>query len=310
MAGALTRWPLASDAHAHRINVSENITYLVTSGAERYVLRLHRIGYHSRAAIESELAWIAAIQAAGTIATPAPVPGRDGKVLQEFEGRHRIVLFAFVEGDEPDPDADLAGAFRDLGQIAAKLHSQAQSWTRPPGFTRLAWDTDAVLGAKPVWGSWRDGPNVGDADLPLIARAEALMKTRLAGFGSGPERFGLIHADMRAANILLGPEGPVVIDFDDCGFGWFMYDFAAAVSFIEDHPDLEGLKDAWCAGYRSSAPLPEADAAEIDTFVMFRRLALLGWIGSHQGAPEPDALAPHFAEGTAALADRYLSRFG
>lgn len=46
--------------------------------------------------------------------------------------------------------------------------------------------------------------------------------------------------------------------------------------------------------------------AEIDTFVIMRRMALLAWIGSHIEAPEPQAMAPHFAADTARLAKVWL----
>ena len=45
-----------------------------------------------------------------------------------------------------------------------------------------------------------------------------------------------MHADIRLANLLVDGEHVRVIDFDDCGWSWFMYDFATTVSFIEDHP--------------------------------------------------------------------------
>ena len=54
--------------------------------------------------------------------------------------------------------------------------------------------------------------------------------------------------------------------------------------------------------------LPDEDVREIDTFVMLRRMALLAWIGSHIDAPEPQAMAPHFARVTADLASDYLAR--
>ncbi len=38
---------------------------------------------------------------------------------------------------------------------------------------------------------------------------------------------------MRLANLLIDGDRVTLIDFDDCGFGWFMYDFAAAISFFE-----------------------------------------------------------------------------
>jgi len=99
-----------------------------------------------------------------------------------------------------------------------------------------------------------------------------------------------------------------VIDFDDCGFSWFMYDFATTVSFFEDHPQVPELKDAWVEGYRSVAPLDPADEAELDTFVMLRRLLLVAWIGSHhEFATEAAELGAGFTEGSCVLAERYLS---
>ena len=99
-----------------------------------------------------------------------------------------------------------------------------------------------------------------------------------------------------------------VIDFDDCGFTWFMYDFATTVSFMEDHPRVPELRDAWLEGYRSVAPLDPADEAELDTFVMLRRLLLVAWIGSHHTfATEAAELGAGFTAGTCALAERYLS---
>ena len=106
---------------------------------------------------------------------------------------------------------------------------------------------------------------------------------------------------MRLANLLVGLDQTRLIDFDDCGWGWFMYDFAAAISFIEDDPRIPSLKNAWVKGYRSVRELSNEQEAEIDTFVMLRRMSLLAWIGSHIEAPEPQELAPGFASTTAKL---------
>ena len=100
-----------------------------------------------------------------------------------------------------------------------------------------------------------------------------------------------------------------MIDFDDCGFTWFMYDFATTVSFMEDHPRVPELQRRLAAratarSRRSTA----ADEAELDTFVMLRRLLLVAWIGSHHAfATEAAELGAGFTAGTCALAERYLS---
>ena len=101
-----------------------------------------------------------------------------------------------------------------------------------------------------------------------------------------------------------------MIDFDDCGFSWYMYDFATAISFMEDHPRVPELRDAWVRGYRSVAELEAAAEAELQTFVMLRRLLLVAWIGSHHTfATEAAELGAGFTTGTCALAEDYLSRY-
>jgi Ser/Thr protein kinase RdoA (MazF antagonist) len=99
-----------------------------------------------------------------------------------------------------------------------------------------------------------------------------------------------------------------VIDFDDCGFSWFMYDFATTVSFFEDHPQVPELKDAWVEGLPLGGAARPRRRAELDTFVMLRRLLLVAWIGSHhEFATEAAELGAGFTEGSCALAERYLS---
>ena len=69
-----------------------------------------------------------------------------------------------------------------------------------------------------------------------VAEVAERVRAGLAAYGTAPDRFGLIHADMRLANVLVDGEAVTLIDFDDSGEGWFAYDFAAAVSFFEDSP--------------------------------------------------------------------------
>jgi Ser/Thr protein kinase RdoA (MazF antagonist) len=311
---ALGLWDLPAGAEVSLLNVSENTTWLVTApGGFRSVLRIHRAGYHSRRAIACELAWAAALRAEAGLVTPAVRAGRNGAAIQSggvpgLPGARHMVMFDFLPGRAPDPDDDLVAPFRTLGAMAARTHLHSMRWTRPEPFERLTWDLDAVYGPAPTWGDWRDAPNVTPEIRAVLEAAEDLVRRRLSAFGTGPDRYGLIHADMRLANLLVDEDCTRLIDFDDCGFGWFLYDFAAAISFMEDHRQVPALKAAWLEGYRSLRPLSQAEAEEIDTFVMLRRMALLAWIGSHIEAPEPQALAPDFARVTADLARDFLRR--
>jgi len=301
-------WDVPEEATATLINVSENLTYRLESGEWRRILRVHRAGYHTRAAIESELAWLAAVGGDTGLHVAAAVPGRDGRAVQEaaLDGPRHLAMFTHLPGRHVAPGEPMAPMFRRLGEQTARLHAHARTWERPAWFERFAWNERAVFGAAATWGDWRAAPGVAGPVRAVLERAEGAVARRLAAHGKGADRYGLIHADLRLANVLVDGERLHLIDFDDCGWGWFGYDFAAAVSFMEDDPQIGALRAAWVAGYRTVGTLGEDDAAMLDTFVMFRRLALLAWIGSHGEATEPQALAPHFADGTARLATRYL----
>jgi Ser/Thr protein kinase RdoA (MazF antagonist) len=100
-----------------------------------------------------------------------------------------------------------------------------------------------------------------------------------------------------------------VIDFDDCGFSWFMYDAATPVSFYEHEPQVPDLIESWKIGYRRVLNLSVADEAEIPTFVMLRRLLLVAWIGSHSETDLAKSMGLDYTLGTIGLCDRYLSTF-
>jgi Ser/Thr protein kinase RdoA (MazF antagonist) len=313
---ALAQYPFAPDATLSLINLSENATYRIDSAGERFAMRVHREGYHSERAIESELAWAMALRRDGAAVTPAPIPGRNGKLIQtvahELMPRPRnVVAFRWEDGVEPsEKEHDLSSPFEILGEITARMHLHSMAWKRLPGFERHRWDFDTSIGNKPHWGSWRDGMGMTPERTALFDRTVGLIGIRLQKFGQEPERFGLIHCDMRLANLLIDGQVTKVIDFDDCGFSWLLYDCATTVSFFEHQPEVPRLIDCWVRGYRRVKELPAEDEQEIWTFVMLRRLLLVAWIGSHSETDLAKSMGDEYTASTVPLCEDYLSRFG
>ncbi len=296
------------------LNVSENATFLVSdpdSGPS--VLRVHRLGYHTEQEITSELAWMDALRTEAGVRTPRVLPAADGRrvvTVAQSGGpavRH-CVRFEFLPGTEPGGEPDLtASHFAELGEITARMHRHARQWRRPAWFTRFHWDYAAAFGHNPRWGRWQDGIGVGTAEHGVLARLDDVLRTRLRAFGTGPERYGLVHADTRLANLLVHEGSVSVIDFDDSGFSWYLYDLGTSVSFFEHSPEVPGLVDSWLEGYRRAGELSAGDQAEIWTFIMFRRLLLLAWIGSHQGVEIAAELGAGYTQDSCDLAESYLS---
>jgi Ser/Thr protein kinase RdoA (MazF antagonist) len=311
---ACGRYGLPGDCALHLYPLTENWTYRVEDGAGAAgVLRIYRPGGRSPAEIMSELAWMGAIRAEAGSLVPAVIPTAAGSQVLELArgaaGPCYCVMFSCVPGREPGED-ELAAWFPRLGAITARLHRHARSWARPSWFVRPRWDLRTTLGDRPHWGPWHS--SVTDpGELALLGRAAGAVSGRLRAFGVGDGRFGLVHADLRLANLLVDEDRITVIDFEDCGLSWYLYDLACALTFNEGRPDIRELIGLWVDGYRQVEPLPAADEAEIDTFLMLRRLMLAAYAGlRHDTELAAWMRAGGYNAQTCALAERYLSRFG
>jgi Ser/Thr protein kinase RdoA (MazF antagonist) len=311
---AIAGYPSAYNGQLTLLCLSENATYALTTPAgQRYVLRLHRPNYHDHSAIASELAWLRALQADG-LQVPVAITGLNGEYIQQAGANSAdsrwAVLFEWIDGSEPDPQQALDGAFQRLGAINARLHQHARHWQRPTGFQRLTWDHESMLGANGHWGRWQDAPYLDGPGCELISTTLAQVQQRMQAYGKGPQRFGLIHADLRLANLLVDDQQTRVIDFDDCGFGWYMHDLAAALSFHEHHTDAPQWIDSWLQGYGRIAQPDQADLQILPTLIIQRRLQLLAWTGSHRGTPTVEGLGSTWVSWTLQLCRSYLQDRG
>jgi len=312
---AAGRYGISPGCRLRQYPLTENWTFRIEPpSGDPVVLRIYRPGGRPPAEISSELAWMSAIRAdEQEPLLPAIIPALDGCQLVEIVRdppleRCFCVMFDCVPGSEPAAD-ELAAWFPRLGAITARLHRQARAWTPPSWFQRPRWDVATTLGERPHWGPWH--ASVTDAaERRQLQHLADVVTGRLARFGTGSARFGLVHADLRLANLLVHRDSVAVIDFDDCGFSWYLYDLACALTFNEGRADVDDLVAAWVQGYRQVEPLSRDDEAEIATFLMLRRLMLSAYIGLR---PDTELAAElhqaRFSSETCQIAEPYLKRF-
>jgi Ser/Thr protein kinase RdoA (MazF antagonist) len=260
----------------------ENTVWRVEAGAA-FALRLHRPGYHSAAALASELAFMAAMADAG-LTVPRPVPARDGALLVAAGETHADLLTwlpgaPFGRAWSPLDLADPPGAFRMLGAALARLHLAADAWAPPPGFTRPDWGAEGLVGEAPFWGRFWDHPALTPDQRRAVLRVRDQGREALPGLGLD---HGLIHADAVRENLLLDGERLALIDFDDCGWGYRLFDIATALLPNRGEPGYPALKAALLDGYRAHRPL---DIAALPLLVRLRALTYLGWVLDRAGEP-------------------------
>lgn len=264
-------------------------------------LRLHRDGYQSDEAVAEELAIVEALADAG-FACPWPWRTRTGDFVARLrDDRTRASVTQWIGAPSlaetpPDPER-----FSEIGALLADLHLTADAMA-PQMAQRPAWDTAALTGTGGPWGDPSADPDLTDAERKLMAVSRAAARDRLATL-PGPES-GLIHGDPLAENILAGPDGLCLIDFDDCGPGFRLYDLASALIATAGTPDHAAAAKALTAGYlEADGPLPETAFADLPLFVMLRAQASAAWAQSRceRGDPRREGYRARALTLTAAL---------
>ena len=272
------------------IKRSENITFRVRDARDggNYVLRLHRPGYHTLDELDSEHAWIRALDESG-VEVPKPVPARDGRnyvpVTIAATGERRFAgMVRWTEGRllsevlaETADQRTVENYFAQLGALTAAMHNQASAWQPPPHFTRHHLDAEGLMGEAPHWGPFWEHGSLTAAERGLLLDTRERMHAWLTPFSKEPAGYSLIHADMHPGNILVDGERLTVIDFDDAGFGWHQYDIAVVLTYWQSKPNADAIERAFLEAYRAVRPVSDTALADIKTFRLIRWMASIGW---------------------------------
>jgi Ser/Thr protein kinase RdoA (MazF antagonist) len=170
-----------------------------------------------------------------------------------------------------------------LGSVMARLHNHAGQWSVPPGFVRIRWDWETFFGDTMIYA----GINAADAwsllpdDLRRrFARVASGTRGVMTHLGDGADSVGLIHADLHLDNALFWRDEVRIIDFDDCGFGYWLYDIAVALWELRYRDDYEQFRAALIDGYTRHRPLPPGALAHLDDFIATREVAFGLWFAA------------------------------
>lgn len=251
--------------------------------SSRFLLRVHRPGYQNAASIASELAWLTALRHDTDLALPEPVVTLEGKLLTQADApgvpAPRICsLLRWMSGrfreHHPRP-----GHLEVLGRLMARLHDHADRWCPPADFVRPRWDWDGLFMESGTCGvsereTWE---LLSPPHRELFEAVTALVDRAMRALGESPDVFGLIHADLHLGNVLFSGREARPIDFDDCGFGHRIYDFAVVLHDYREEDDWPVWRDALLEGYARCRSMPEDQWAHLEMFMAARCVSLILW---------------------------------
>jgi Ser/Thr protein kinase RdoA (MazF antagonist) len=293
-------------ATAALVNYTNNAVYRVDAGDPRYALRIHRPGRKSQAEIEAELAWLTLLRRDTGLRVPLPaapvyVGELDGVNIPVY-----AVLFHWQDGVTLSPGEMTSAHAEAVGRFAAALHLYSQTLTQALARPRLDWE--GLFGRRSPYQPSPEGDAlITPEQRAVIAGATAHIQAVMAAFGDGETSFGLIHADLIAKNLLFdGDDRVIALDFDDCGYGYYLYDLAPMLLSFKDEPSGEALRSGLWAGYTALRPQPPAAESHLEALIAARHIASIRWIAGNVSNPSIRDRAPGIIAHRVALLGRFL----
>ncbi len=117
-------------------------------------------------------------------------------------------------------------------------------------------------------------------DSPLRADledAQRALEQAEAAIGTECSRYGLIHGDPSFGNVLFDGERPNLIDFDDFGYGQYVFDLAVVLAGAWGKPGFKENRAALLESYGQVRELSQAEVGALPAAMAGRAASLTLW---------------------------------
>lgn len=268
-----------------------NLIYAVGRDPAR-VLRVHRPGFRSVTHTCSELIFLQHLaDRLPDIGFPQPVPARSGAlVVTTDDGTLHADLQTWVDGQRATADDLDDDAARLLGHTLGRLHEAAAEFRPPADFELPHWDGNGLFRAEssPFRPLLSRAEIFTDDDLRDFAEIEQRARTAFDELGRDSSTYGIIHADYILGNVHLTRRDDgwhsTVIDFDDCGHGYFLYDLGPVLGNLIEQP---ARRRSLIDGYRRIRPFPPDWERHLPLMMAVRHASVCYWTAGLDVSPTP-----------------------
>jgi Ser/Thr protein kinase RdoA (MazF antagonist) len=189
----------------------------------RIVIRVTPPGHKTLSDVKAEIDWLAYLSEHNAPVVRA-IPSKEDNFVEAVKtdaGEISVVSFEWAPGHIVTSEDFSAELFRTWGQAVGMMHRLAKDYRPQSGERgRIQWFDDEYLDRTLI-------PLDQDR---VLERFDALIDY----FKDKPtsrDSFGLIHQDVHQDNLFLNAEKLTVLDFDDCVYGFFVFDIANALGF-------------------------------------------------------------------------------
>jgi Ser/Thr protein kinase RdoA (MazF antagonist) len=232
------------------LNAFENYVYeAVNADGVDLILR---ISHSARRTLDYTLGEVEFVRYLGAAGIPVsqPLLSEAGQFVERIEdtdpGQYFVVTaFERAEGvvfDDAPPLRERywkPALFRDLGRLFARLHNRAQTYKLSnPRYKRQEWYEYDVV----------DIDRFAPPEEQLVRERTARIIERLNRLPTGPDDYGVIHADLHMHNFCFADGRITAFDFDNCEYAWFVKDIAVIVFYVARN-EARGMREEAVAAF-------------------------------------------------------------
>jgi Ser/Thr protein kinase RdoA (MazF antagonist) len=246
-------YALAEPIQTRLLRSYSNDVYDVTSGNERFILKVYGIKLRRESDIQYEIALIQHLVAKG-LRVAQGVAGKDGQILYRIatsKDEQYAVLFEYAEGYKPQPpfSNDLYVAF---GRAIGQMHNDSDDFRTE--YARTALDLTTVIDRSLEVAL----PHIKNANEYLYLQSIAqTVKNKMTALNLSQLDWGPIHGDATLDNLHVTDDGQIVLyDFDSGGPGWRAADLQG---WAYHNTEYAEKWEAFKRGYKSVRELKAID---------------------------------------------------
>ncbi|MGD9872726.1 MAG: phosphotransferase enzyme family protein [Kiritimatiellia bacterium] len=268
-------------SHEH-LRTSENaVIKLLTDSGKSYALRIRKIIGSYKQQITSELIVLRDFSESTGADIPSPLATRSGElfcIVNDDGNDFMCIIFSWVGGVHLGGNDITPAHMASMAKAVAQLHRFSSSCHPPEKLVRPVYDDAWFFGDKSWTASSEFVSRLDPDDAAYLSAANDSIRARLRQYPRNADTFGLIHYDLHVGNFLFDGDKANMIDFDECGFGWYLFDLAHILfEFIGDQR-FDSFKKVAADNYGAGRGISPYSDSDLNLFLALQGIAYMNWL--------------------------------
>lgn len=244
--------------------------YLIETNQQSYILKVSHHHWRSRADIQFELEFLDFLHHQGIpVAHPLKTNAQELLVtIHAVEGDRYAALFPCAPGAVPQGDLNLTQS-TILGQTLSQIHlASLQFHSDTP---RQPLDLEYLLDNS--WEIIRPYLCQQQSNLSFVEGAIAKIKQQLSCLEQISPFWGVCWGDPHSGNVHFTEDNQITLfDFDQCGYGWRIFDVAKFLQVSLNAGINRQVRDAFLAGYQKVQILTQQEISSLQALTQMAHI--------------------------------------